>query len=67
MFADALTVADAPSSNVPLPVTVPPPLGKGVATNPQVRMKFAATVRAALIVTVHAPVPVQSPPQLPKR
>src|SRR5829696_4292561 len=46
-------------------VTVPSPVTLTVTSTVGAGTKLAATVRSAVIVTLHPPVPVQSPPQRP--
>ena len=76
--AEAVSVTTVPSSktaeqvapqSIPagLLVTVPLPLPAFETVSVHCRMKVAVTSRSELIVTVHGPVPEQSPDQPPKR
>ena len=62
----AVTVTMSPRLYVPPPLTVPAPEGRTRAVRAWVGWplaKFAVTERSAVMLTEHAPVPVQAPPQ----
>ena len=52
---------------MPPPLTVPPPDGKAFVVRVYLRVKLAVTDLFPFIVTVQAPVPLQSPVHLVKR
>ena len=52
---------------MPPSLTVPPPNGKAFVVRMYLRVKWAVTVLALVIVTEQVPEPVQSPDQLVKR
>ena len=52
---------------MPPPLTVPPPDGETLVVRIYLRVKLAVTVLSLVIVTVQAPVPLQSPVHLVKR
>ncbi len=61
----ALQVGSKPVQVTPAPVTVPPPVPFTVDVSVYAGTKLAVTVFAWSIVTVHAPVPLHAPDQLP--